>query len=292
MELAFIREFVALAEIRKFSAAAQHLHISQSTLSRHIQALEAELGCTLFERTTRDVELSTCGALYLPYAKKIAHIAGTADARLQEYCRQQRQTIQIGVVHNPDMFQIIDYLMEFQNLHPEYPMNIQEGTVSDLSIEFAAGRLKLITITCAEWEPLPERFVPAGNSRLCALLSERHPLAQMQRLPLQALSGQNLILPEKNNIVYQYLHHSLQHLGIHPNVFYQGSSSGVSAPLRSGMGVMIQDRTIAERYLQNGILLRELEPSISYVFGLSYAETLRKPEQAFVQFICQKYTKH
>lgn len=76
MELAFIREFVTLAEIRKFSAAAQQLHISQSTLSRHIQTLETELGCTLFTRTTRDVELSACGALYLPYAKKIAHIAG------------------------------------------------------------------------------------------------------------------------------------------------------------------------------------------------------------------------
>ena len=65
MELAFIREFVTLAEIRKFSAAAQQLHISQSTLSRHIQTLETELGCTLFTRTTRDVELSACGALYL-----------------------------------------------------------------------------------------------------------------------------------------------------------------------------------------------------------------------------------
>lgn len=48
---------------------------------------------------------------------------------------------------------------------------------------------------------------------------------------------------------------------------------------------MVQDRTIAERYLQDGIVLRELEPEISYVFGLSYAETLREPEQAFVQFI-------
>ena len=93
MELAFIREFVTLAEIRKFSAAAQQLHISQSTLSRHIQTLETELGCTLFTRTTRDVELSACGALYLPYAKKIAHIAGAADARLREYRRQQRQTL-------------------------------------------------------------------------------------------------------------------------------------------------------------------------------------------------------
>ena len=57
------------------------------------------------------------------------------------------------------------------------------------------------------------------------------------------------------------------------------------------MGVMVQDRTIAERYLQDGIVLRELEPEISYVFGLSYAETLREPEQAFVQFIFRKYTK-
>lgn len=92
MELSFLQDFVVLAETQKFSAAAQKLHISQSTLSRHIQALEAELGCVLFHRTTRDMELSAYGTLYLPYARKILHTANTAELRLRDYsARQEKQ---------------------------------------------------------------------------------------------------------------------------------------------------------------------------------------------------------
>ena len=106
MELSFLQDFVVLAETQKFSAAAQKLHISQSTLSRHIQALEAELGCVLFHRTTRDMELSAYGTLYLPYARKILHTANTAELRLRDYSARQEKTVQIGVVHNPDLYQV------------------------------------------------------------------------------------------------------------------------------------------------------------------------------------------
>lgn len=127
MELSFLQEFVVLAEIQKFSAAAQKLHISQSTLSRHIQALEAELGCALFERTTREMALSACGTLYLPFAKRIVQTADDGTAQLKEYLRQQSQTVCIGVVHDPDLYQVIDYLMDFQKKEPLFPLNVIEG---------------------------------------------------------------------------------------------------------------------------------------------------------------------
>ena len=49
MEIAVLREFVSLAENLNFSTTAKRLFITQSTLSRHIAALEHELGCRLFE---------------------------------------------------------------------------------------------------------------------------------------------------------------------------------------------------------------------------------------------------
>ena len=289
MELTYVREFVVLADIKKFSAAAQKLHISQPTLSRHIQTLETELNCLLFDRTTREMELSDFGQLFLPYAKKLVHVADAAQVRLREYTRQQVQTVRIGVVHNPDLFQIIDYLMEFRNLYPDYSLSITEGTVSDLSAELSDGRLKLITVSCAQWEPVPERFVLSGKSRLCALLSRKHPLASLDILPLSRLENEKLILPEKNNIVYQYLTHILREKNVHPNIIYQGSSSGVAAPLRSGMGIMIQDEAVAARYLNDDVILRKLEPEISYVFGLAYSESLSAAERAFVRFVEQRF---
>ena len=57
MDLAYIREFVALASSLSFSETAEQMHISQSALSRHIQALEKELGEPLFIRSTRKMRI-------------------------------------------------------------------------------------------------------------------------------------------------------------------------------------------------------------------------------------------
>lgn len=289
MELSFLQDFVVLAETQKFSAAAQKLHISQSTLSRHIQALEAELGCVLFHRTTRDMELSAYGTLYLPYARKILHTANTAELRLRDYSASQEKTVQIGVVHNPDLYQVSECLMAFQSAFPDLSVSVTEGTVSDLAAELTAGRLKLITMVCAQWEQTPENFVFAGERRLCAVLPRVHPLASADTISLSQLNGENLILPEKNNVLYQYLTHVLNELHVHPNIIYHGSSSGASVPLHSGMGIMIQDEAIAALHLDSDVVQCKLEPCVSYTFGLAYGEELSTAEKTFVRFTKQRY---
>jgi DNA-binding transcriptional LysR family regulator len=63
MNLDQLRYFLLLADKRHFWQTAEQLHLSQSALSRHIQSLEAELGFSLFERTSRQVRLTAAGQL-------------------------------------------------------------------------------------------------------------------------------------------------------------------------------------------------------------------------------------
>ena len=74
MDIKHLAEFVALAETGNYLETADNLFISQSTLSKHIMALEKELGVSLFERTTRKIHLSTEGETFLPYALKIVRL--------------------------------------------------------------------------------------------------------------------------------------------------------------------------------------------------------------------------
>ena len=75
-----VRSFVVLAEEGAFVRAAPRLYVTQPPLTRRIQALEAELGVTLFERQARGVTLTPAGRAFLPHARRIlaAH-----DAALQ-----------------------------------------------------------------------------------------------------------------------------------------------------------------------------------------------------------------
>ena len=62
METGHIKEFVTLAECLSYSEAAERLFISQPSLTKHIQALERELGAALFVRTTRSIRRITGAA--------------------------------------------------------------------------------------------------------------------------------------------------------------------------------------------------------------------------------------
>ena len=72
MDIEILEEFIALAESCSFQETADRLHISQSSLSKHLKKLEAELGAALFDRSTRSVSLNELGMAFLPHARRIA----------------------------------------------------------------------------------------------------------------------------------------------------------------------------------------------------------------------------
>jgi DNA-binding transcriptional LysR family regulator len=78
-----LRYFVAVAEELNFARAAERLGISAPPLSRTIRKLEAELGVTLFERTTHSVTLTAAGTVLLDQARIALDALQAAGRRAQ-----------------------------------------------------------------------------------------------------------------------------------------------------------------------------------------------------------------
>lgn len=285
MDIMRLHEFTVLAETQKYSAAARRLHISQSTLTRHIQALEGELGHPLFVRSTRETELSEYGKLYLPFAKRITAEHGRALAALAAWERDRRVRVSIGVAHTPDLYHAIDYIVRFQRAYPNVPIRVTEGALAELQEDFDRGRLNIITMAYTDWETVPADFIPAGRSRLVAVLPKDHPFAACDPIPLQALEQAKLIVPEERSAVYRFLMEALDRERVRPDVFYQGNISGAAQLLTESMGILIQDGERAKEQLREGLTLRRLDPDIGYTFGLLYRGELSRNERTFVDFI-------
>src|SRR5205085_9258967 len=84
MELRHLRYFVAIAEERSFTRAAERLWVAQPGLSTQIRRLESELGVQLFERHTRGVDLTDAGELFLERARTTLVAADAARATGQD----------------------------------------------------------------------------------------------------------------------------------------------------------------------------------------------------------------
>ena len=84
MQLQQLRYFVAVAETRHFTQAAELVHVAQPSLSKQIHALERELGAPLFSRARGNVALTAAGEALLPLARRILADADTARHEVQE----------------------------------------------------------------------------------------------------------------------------------------------------------------------------------------------------------------
>src|SRR5512145_2326068 len=80
-----LKAFLALAEQRNFTRAAEHSHVSQSTFSGMIRRIEEEVGARLFDRTTRSVVLTSEGELFAEAARHLTHDIQWTFSDLQDY---------------------------------------------------------------------------------------------------------------------------------------------------------------------------------------------------------------
>jgi DNA-binding transcriptional LysR family regulator len=94
-DLRQMRYFVAVAEHGNFTRAADELHVAQQAVSQQIRALEATLSVTLLRRSSRKVELTPAGAVFLADAKRVLAASDRAVRRVQAAARGEAGTLRL-----------------------------------------------------------------------------------------------------------------------------------------------------------------------------------------------------
>ena len=111
MDISRFGEFAILAQSRTFLDAAELLFMSQSTLSKHIMAMEHELGCKLIDRSQRHVTLTAQGEALLPYAQKIATLQHRYLAAIQIGAGEPLEHLTVGSIPIMAPYGITDCLL-------------------------------------------------------------------------------------------------------------------------------------------------------------------------------------
>jgi DNA-binding transcriptional LysR family regulator len=127
LELRHLRYFLAVAEELNFSRAAERLHIAQPALSAQIRSLETQLGCELFSRTTRKVDLTAAGELLLADAREIVERADRAAAKVTAAARGDRGALRVAFAAHGAGETSNEIFRRFAEEHPGIDVELVES---------------------------------------------------------------------------------------------------------------------------------------------------------------------
>lgn len=137
-----LHTFVVVAQTGSFTVAADHVSLSQSTVSQHIRRLEDVVGQPLFERDTRNVRLSPHGETLHRYAEKILALM---DEAMTSLCGPPLNgTVRVGLPEDFASTRLTTALASFAQRNPEVELVIGTGLSGDLFRELDAGRYDLV----------------------------------------------------------------------------------------------------------------------------------------------------
>ncbi len=135
MKIEYIRNFIKLIEYKNFSALANDLSISQSTLSHQISQIEKALGgIQLINRTTKKFALTEAGKIFLLYARQLIEIYNSCERELRKFKSQESEPIVISASTIPGSHILPKLITDFKNAHPNVLFNVSINN-SQLSIE-------------------------------------------------------------------------------------------------------------------------------------------------------------
>jgi DNA-binding transcriptional LysR family regulator len=144
MELRHLRTVVAIARHGSFTKAGEELHLAQSAVSQQLRLLEAELGITLFTRSSRNVEITPEGTLVLDYARRVlSEVDGLRD-ELDEMAGLLRGDLRLGGMWPTGLYDLYAVIADFHDQHPGVAIHFVEGTQEELLAQIRADELDAI----------------------------------------------------------------------------------------------------------------------------------------------------
>jgi DNA-binding transcriptional LysR family regulator len=138
--------FLAVAETRHFTHAAERMRVAQPSLSKQIKTLETELGAPLFSRARGNVTLTPAGEALLPLARRMLADAETARREVAELAGLRRGRVRLGATPSLCAGLLADVLARFHGDYPGVELQVEEGGSRDLVRDLARGQLDLALI--------------------------------------------------------------------------------------------------------------------------------------------------
>ena len=243
MELRVLRYFLMVAREENITRAAEHLHITQPTLSRQLQQLEEELGCKLFDRSSHNIMLTEDGMRLKKYAQDIVTLA---DRTEREFAKQQEIAGEIvfGCGEARCMDDLAGYMERFQKMYPQVQYELYTANADDVKERLDKGLVDIGLLS----EPVDiskYNFIRLKQKeRWGILVAEDMPLAEKEAVTPEDLLSVPLFMTKRTI---------------------------VKSELESWFGDLFEQIQIAGTYNPAAMVRHHMGAALCYQIGVTYA---------------------
>lgn len=193
MELRHLRYFIAVAEAGSLKLAAQEkLHTTQPSLSRQIRDLEHEVGSPLFLRSTRGVELTDAGRVFLDHARVTLAQVATAVQSVRQMANPAKPTFKLGFMIGHDSTWVPKALHVLRDQLPHIHVVISTQNSPQLALGLSQGLIDVAFLRQEDGGP-GLKYLLLTEENLEVYLPKDHPLAAKTSIGLQEIRGETFL---------------------------------------------------------------------------------------------------
>lgn len=286
MEIKQVKYFLAIVATGSFSAAADELYTTQSSISKQMIALEKELGFPLFDRSKRKIILTQAGELFLKHARSLNADYQAMLAELSMY----KTTPNFSIIAIPVIAQygITTHLAQFKSAHPKLNFTLDEREAASILPALNNHQYDLAFIRDYTLDEEIYSFLKIAGDKLQLVVSENHHLAGRQSAALAELADENFIMFDKGTIVHELTVDACRQAGFEPRIFYASLRvESILGLVVSNSGIALMMGKIFYHHKPTGVVAIPLQETIESNLVLAWLKNkkLARPARIFIEFI-------
>ncbi|MBX0300157.1 LysR family transcriptional regulator [Cryobacterium sp. 1639] len=242
MDLRQLEFFSAVAGELNFTRAAERLTIAQSAVSAGVRSLEGDLGVELFDRSRRQIRLTSTGELLLPKVRAALDAVNEVRDVAQQSTQAITGSIVIGLMTSVTLVNVPRLLGLYRTGHPGVGVRLRAARrgSADLVDELSTGELDLAFLALSGSIPATLSAVPIASSPMVLVVPARHPLAASPGVDLAALAGEEFIDLPPGYASRQIVDDAFGAAGVDRRVMIEVSDIGTAAEyVSNGLGVAL-----------------------------------------------------
>lgn len=223
IHLRYIHYFLAVAEHKSFTRAAEVLHVSQPALSQHIKSLEESLGILLFDRSTKNIRLTDVGKIYFQYAQQAFHLLNEGQRAIHDIEDLSRGSIRVAVTPSFITYFIGPLIAKLYAHHPNINVQLQESSQDNIEKMLLNDEIDIGIGFDEAYSPgiSIEKFL---TEKLTLVASADHPLAKNDAITLKQLEDENFVLLNPKFATRGQIDHYFRTLGLQLKVHMEVDS--------------------------------------------------------------------